>query len=244
MIDTKTPDPLREQQQQALERAKALAEAGDPTGMMKALAESLVMDRLADRLQRRWRSVALHPDQAQYFVGEAVDALYTAIRKGQKILNVGAFIFKVADRKAYDHHQDRRRERPVDPERLGQTLRDHRNTDPDNHPQGNSILSPEERRRRALAIARAKLPQLGQHNVQAVMTYVLDAIEQEREDVPYREIADALGLTIDTAKKSLGRGLQRLARIAREEGLASQDFIIPQFMGEDKEDTGEANPDE
>lgn len=226
-----------DEQRAALLRAKASAEAGDPIGMMTAFSESFMLDRLSDLLEARWTSTPLDSDTAQYFVGEAVDAFYQEVRNGRKVLDVAAFVFKVADRKASANHADRLRERSVDPEFLGRTVIDS-HQDHSASLSGSSEPPREQKRLMALSIARSKLSQLGQQNVQAVMTYILDAIEAGREDVPSREVADALGLSYETTKKSLQRGLQKLTKIVRESGLTDRTLNIPEFL-DDEDDPQE-----
>lgn len=96
----------------------------------------------------------------------------------------------------------------------------------------------EEMRARAIAITRGLLPRLGQRNVQSVMEYVLEVIEAEPEriEIPNDELADALGLTVDVAKKSKSRGFQRLERIVKEEGLAEEGFSFSELVPIDPED--------
>ncbi len=211
----------------AFAEAKESAKRGDPVGMLTALATSLALDRMAQTLEKKWRSSSLDYDQAQLLVGQAVDEFYDAVRSGRAVMDVPGFIYKAAWNHAHDRWQKLRRERVTDPTVMSQAIESSEHEDP---PSGPWSLPPEERRRRALAIARSQLSQLGQHNIQRVLGYLFDAIEQGREEVPHREIADTFGLSVDTVKKSIERGFQRLTKIAREKGLADEDFQLPGFV--------------
>jgi DNA-directed RNA polymerase specialized sigma24 family protein len=178
--------------------------------MLIALHESKVLDGLVRRLGARWRT--LHETDLDYIVGGAVDVFYQTVSGGKDIKNVVAFLWKVCWRRACDLHEARSRE-------SADGLNDVE-TPAEEVPDDKASATRDKRRRQAVAIARSLLPRLGQQNVQAVMSYVLDAVEAKREDVPNQEIADALGISLVTVKNSLSRAFRRLERIAREEGLA------------------------
>ncbi len=81
-------------------------------------------------------------------------------------------------------------------------------------------------RKGAVATARRLLPKLGQQNVQDVMRCLIDAVEAGEQDLPHRVVADALGLNQGTVRVLMKRGLDRLARAARAEGLVRADFEL------------------
>ncbi|SRR6266571_434026 len=210
----------------ALRQATEAVAAGDPRGMLEHLYSSYFLDGLARGIQRRWPS--LSRDDTEFVIAQAVDALYRSVSDGKKILNLSAFLWKVADRKANDFYERRLRERAVDPEEL-QRLSD-QDTSSRGPFEGDTGPDPEEdydkHRAEAIRIARGLLPRLGQQNVQAVLAYLLDALEAGVMDVQNQEIADALAISIETVRTSLSRGFARLTRIAREEGLVRSDVEL------------------
>jgi DNA-directed RNA polymerase specialized sigma24 family protein len=210
------------QQDEDLARAREAAVSGDPLGMLEAIYRSSYLDGLKRAMERKWPSIP--PPDVDYVVAQAVDALYAEVHKGGKVLNLTAFLWKVADRKAFDYDQMRQNERTTSPDELERIVNE---TEVATRPihdapdceADKEVMEYEEKRTKAIALARQLLPRLGQQNIQAVMSYVIDCVEARREDVPQREIAEALGLTVDTVKTSLWRGFQRLDREARKEGI-------------------------
>jgi DNA-directed RNA polymerase specialized sigma24 family protein len=227
MKDKRIPQ-LREKQDQALLEAKNAAASCDPRGMVEALYRSFVLDGLIRLLRNKWPSLY---DEVEFILAEAVDVLYQAISRGEKILNIPGFLYKVCDRKAYDHA--RHAEESFDPDNPKHAAPSSSSPteqpilqEEEGHDGHSEELDREEKRHRAVAIARKLIPRLGQQSVQSVMTYVIDAVEAGREDLPDREVADALGLSLDTVRQSKSRGFRRLARIAHEERLAVRDIAL------------------
>jgi len=204
---------LWRQQDEALRRAKEAAESGDPQSMVAALYQSSALDGLIRRIGQKWPTLTLH-NEVDFVIAQAIDTLYLEVMQGRQISSIVGFLWKVADRKAYDCHMTWQYEEPLDPEIA------YDDTD-------NRIREREEKRVRAIAIARSLLPRLGQQHLQDVMSYLLEAVEAGYEDVSNSEIADALGLTPDTVRQSLSRGFRRLQRIAREEGIIDRDLDLP-----------------
>ena len=98
----------------------------------------------------------------------------------------------------------------------------------------------EEKRAMAVRMTRKLLPRLGQQNVQAVMAYVIDAVDAGRWDVPNQEIMEAVGLSNDTVRTSLSRGFRRLSRLAQEEGLA-EELLVEANIVQPQEEEEEYN---
>lgn len=208
------------EQEEALRRARQAAADCDPAGMLEWLHRGFILDGLKRRLADTWKS--LPPSDADFALALAVDTLYDKIRTGEKVSSPVAFLWTVAQRRAYDLWAKRRRESPTGAEELdalpaGEGSRVW--SDPPDPPDP-------ELQRRALAEAWRLLPRLGQQNVQRVMEMVLDAIEKGVENLPNAEISEALGLTEVTVRKCKSRGFERLQRLAREEGLTASDFDV------------------
>lgn len=217
-LDGHSAHITKEQQQELLAKAKEAATSGDAGTMLGALYQSGILDGLTRQIASKWRSLSL--DEIGDIVAEAVDILYVAIRSGKKVLNLVAYLWKTSDHKACDYH------------RLGQHQRFVTSDDLERIPDQSSELEDdldistkkqdwEEKRPRVIAIVRSLLPRLGQHNVQKVMTYILDALEANCMDISNAEIAEVLGLSLDVVRQSKHRGFQRLERIVREESLAT-----------------------
>ncbi len=144
-----------------------------------------------------------------------------------------AFLWKVSDRKANDYYQARQREKALvdDLKHNATAIGSFENPD-----QEEPVEEMEWDEKRAQAITRARdlLPKLGQKNIQDVMSLVIDAVEAGREDLPSREIAEALGLQPATVRTLKMRGFERLARVAREEGLVGQEFDFANLESEEE----------
>lgn len=189
-----------------LAAAQVAARGGDAPEMLRSLFTTPVVDGLARRLAARWprtpRSVI---DTA---VGAAIDTLFEEIRDGGRVRSVIAFLWKVAECRIHDFRRSTgASEAILSPEEIAAIAR----PEPDDHVHG---LRPA-----AIEIARRLLPRLGQGQIIAVMTFVIDAVAAERHDLPAEEIADALGISASAARSLMSRGFQRLERLARAEGL-------------------------
>lgn len=226
--DDSTIDLTR--QEEAVLRAGKAAQAGDALGLVAALSEARALDGLARRLRRQWPG--LQATDVEAVVALAVDDLQATVASGEKVGNVMGWLFKVSHRKAS------RVVRPEDPlDQRGIDLlaaerwRSWSRTESD---QDDLV---ERRRAEAIRVARGLMPRLGQKNVQDVTTYLIDAVEAGRADLPHREVAEALGLSEGTVRVSMKRGLDRLARIARAEGLVHEDFSLVLGGDGDEEET-------
>ena len=218
MSDSAASQPGHEQAE-ALARAHESAARSDAVGMLRALDESCLLDGIVRYLSNRWQSV--HVDDLEFIVGEAVDAFYSTVKSGTRVRHVAAWLSKAAFRMTYNFHAARK-EVP--------------NADLSNYEDYRSdstiIADHDARRKNALQFARRMLPTLGEDNVQRVIEYLLDAVEAGREDLPAQEIADAMGVTSNTVRTWMSRGLRRLTRRARDEGLTRADFDVPEAKGE------------
>lgn len=208
-------------QEELIKKAKEAASAGDPEGMVEALYVSHAIDGLVRRIHGRWP--ILGQQGAEDAVSAAMVTLYKSMRKGEKVFNPVAFLWKVADRRANDTWKATRRHSHIESWELVAAKTNGDFISPQNvESEPVDTIIDTERRAKAIGIARLLLPRLGQQNIQAVMSYVIDAVEAGRWDVPNQEIQEALGLSNDTVRTSLSRGFRRLRRLAQEQGLAEE----------------------
>lgn len=204
MADTSDSDGPNQRVHLA-EAQRATAE-GNPLAMVEALYASGFLDGLVRKIQRGWPGV-----DADVAVADAVEALYNDVADGERVLSVGAFLFKVASFKASD--EARKRERADEVSRSAAELDVPPEAQPE--PQGER----DARRAKALQLARSLLPEIGTGNVLRVMSHVFDGVAKRREDLPENEIAEALGLKKATVHVLLHRGFERLERLARKKGF-------------------------
>ena len=218
------------EEDKALQDAERAATAGDARAMAVALHNSYALDGLKRRLHQYFPY--LKPDQVDGVISESVDSLYQAITRGEHISNLMGYIWKVCARIGSKVNYMNSIVRATDADLLvahsdvntaRQYAQEHDDDDPD-----------EQRRTRALALALARslLPEIGHVNAQAVMTYLIDAVEAGREDVPSTEIADALGLTSENVRQLRYRGFVRLERAARVRGIVPDGLNIPMEDGD------------
>lgn len=205
-------NPSDADRRKALQDAKEAAVAGEPTRMLDCLFASFALDGLSRRLRDKWGFLKVDQDACNDVVAESVDCLYHEIRQGRKVSEVVSWLWKVANRLASNRERKRTQENSNQQDNLeGVVEPDRTMSDPE--------VDWDQRRRRAIAEARKLLPKLGQENLQAVMSYILDAIQAGANDVSNTEISEALGLSANTVAQCKLRGFDRLKRVAREADL-------------------------
>lgn len=232
MAEGPTGPTPRQRQEAALRRAKEQARGGDAVAMVEALHESRALDGLASQLRRSCSGLsATDIDQA---IAAAVYAVYAAVSRGHVVHDLMAWLVKVCYRNAWrtlkaltDRHSMKPVVEPWAPV-LDRTAASRSGAD-----DGQGDDPAERRREEAIVIARRLLPRLGQQNVQDVMRCLVDAVEAGEQDLPHRVVAEALGLNEGTVRVLMMRGLERLGRIARNEGLVRGDFELVKLDGEE-----------
>lgn len=207
--------PTASEQDAQLEAAKQAAASGQPVQMLEFLYKSRALDGLVRRLQSKWSRLA--PSDIDMAVARAVDAAYDFLKSGKTVPRLVGFLWKAADRRAFDYTRLLRGQMPTDPAIVA-NVSDPNAVIPGEEPD-DSELKRDAMIKRAVQIARKLLPKLGQETMRRVMSLVIDAAEQGLEDLPNSHIADVLGLSVDAVKTSKSRGLERLKRLAKEEGL-------------------------
>jgi hypothetical protein len=233
--------PTAEEQEALLREANRAASAGDPVAMVHALYNSYALDGIARYIRLKWESIPL--DETRFIIASALDVLFAAVQRGEKVRNIIAYLYKVSDNKAHQYHDAKKRE---------QNLADHLEyTLPKSQPPyelcdpesqlGEVQLDWEEKRARAIGIARELIPQPGQENVRNVMTLIIDAVAAGREDISNQEISDILGLPLPTVRTLRHRGFKRLTRIAQDMNLvvADLDIVSPASEHEEHEEETE-----
>lgn len=231
------PTP-RQRQEAALRRAKEKARGGDPVAMVEALHESRALDGLASRLGRSWPG--LSATDVDRVIAAAVDAAYATVSRGRAVHDLMPWLVKVCHRIAW-----RTVEAMTDPHSMKAVVEDWDPAAIDRvagggdgaHDNEEEDLA-ERRRKEAIAIARRLLPRLGQQNVQDVMRCLVDAVEAGEQDLPHRVVAETLGLNEGTVRVLMMRGLDRLGRVARAEGLVRGDFELVKLDEEEPSKDG------
>lgn len=212
-----------ELQRAALERATEAAKKKDPVEFLSAVAESHFIDGATGRLQSQYPG--LDPDSLHEVISGAIDQFYEEVSAGGVVRRPVTWLWKSIKGRAFDLiYRTWAEEVPTDPSHLSTATETVRPSSIlDEVLEGVEVDEddvPEERiRALALQVARRLLPQLGQQNVQAVMAYLFEAVEQGVEDVTNEEIGEALGLELDTVRYSKSRGWKRLERIVRDQGI-------------------------
>jgi DNA-directed RNA polymerase specialized sigma24 family protein len=233
--DEASPD--LSEQRRLLKKAAEAGAAGNEAGMLAALVASGLLAGLKRRLvaRARERGNYLQPDDVDFALTQATTTLYENLRDGKYITHVGAFLLKVADCRVVDWFRDACE--LTDPASIAghpvnddKTILDKLIAEENEQEDVDSLA----KRRHAFQLARKLLPQLGQTNVQDVMAYVLEATENGAECITDSDIADALGITPETAKKSRQRGFARLSRIVKENRY---DELIVDYLREQENRT-------
>lgn len=81
--------------------AKAAAAEGRPDDMLQALGASMFLDGLVRMHRKRWGQ-RLPASEIEDCIAESVDAAYDGIRAGKPVHDLGAWLWKVADKAAQD----------------------------------------------------------------------------------------------------------------------------------------------
>jgi len=206
--------------------------------MVEALHESRALDGLASRLHRSWPG--LSATDVDRIIAAAVDAAYASVSRGRVVHELMPWLVKVCHRLAW-----RTVEAVTDPHSMKAVVEDWDPAAIDRVAEGGGRAHDddeedvaERRRKEAIAIARRLLPQLGQQNVQDVMRCLVDAVEAGEQDLPHRVVAEALGLNEGTVRVLMMRGLDRLGRLARAEGLVRGDFELVKLDEEEPSEAG------
>ena len=223
---TDLPDPEKIvliPQDVLMQEALQAAKDHRPDRMLEALAMSGFLDGLTRRLDAKWGQI--HRMDIEDCVAKAVDEAYDAISKGRQIRSLGGWLWKAANNKLHDLWKkdfEFRDSNFQDFEGIAST--------------GESSLTDEEcekrdklaqfRREEAIRLARRLLPRIGKGQVVSVMELVIDAVEQGVPDLTTTDIGDTLGISVDAARTLLRRGLERLNRAAREEGITLPEDIV------------------
>ncbi len=238
MAEGATEPTPRQRQEAALRRAKEHARGGDPVAMVEALHESRALDGLALRLRRSWSG--LSATDVDRVIAASADAVYAAVSRGQVVRDLMPWLVKVCHRLAW-----RAMEAATDPHSMKAVVEGWEPAAFDSvadgggraHDDGDEDVA-DRRRKEAIAIARRLLPQLGQQNVQDVMRCLVDVVEAGEPDLPHRVVAEALGLNEGTVRVLMMRGLDRLGRVARAEGLVREDFELVKLDEEQASEDG------
>ena len=198
-----------------LKRAAACAKAGDPVGMITALAEQRALDGFQRAFAHRYSKL---PDTAiEEAIAGALDKAYAEIQGGKKITSLGSWLWKVIENDLNDAWITEYKNREVYDETKHSDLVEGGATD---GPKEQDVGIDRERLRvEAVRLAREMIPTLGQANLVRVMTVLVDAIEAGIDDLPHATIAEALDLRPDTVRVLVFRGLERMARAAEARGL-------------------------
>lgn len=214
-------------QKTLVNEAKSSAQKGDAKGMLKAFAESRVLDGIRRRLDFNW-SESIHEMDRDQIIGDTVDAFYDAIQKGTSINDVSAWLSKAASNMAVEFFNVRERHSGLEGDAI--QARD------EHEPREISQRERNARRRRCLEIARGLLPQISvSENVRKVMDFIFDAVEQGVQDLQPIEVARALGLKETSIREWISRGFERLTSRAKEAGYTREEYELIRIEIEDAE---------
>lgn len=202
-----------------LAQAQAAARRGDAAGMIEALMASGFLDGLVRKIEFAYSG--LDRSDVEDAVAAAAGDAFDAIRSGRAVTQIGGFLNRAATNRAID-----RWERDYVPRRSVDNLAEGSTDDGlDDEERSRADALADHRRDEAIRLARRLLPKVGQGQVLDVMTMVIDAVAARDTDFSPEVVADVLGITQDSARKLMSRGLDRLRRAAIAEGIELPDEI-------------------
>ena len=198
-----------------LERARQAVNRGDIVETLRALTASRYLDGLTRRLQKKWGR-SLPWTEVDGCIAQAVDAVCAAVFHGRIIRNLGAWLWKSADKIADDKWRfDYDRRAAFDDD----TVPDTPDTEETDREREERHEIEESQRREAIRLARELLPQIGGGQILDVMELVIDAAEDRLPDLPASSIAEALDISKNAARTLVSRGMKRLRRLAEQKGV-------------------------
>ncbi len=153
----------------------------------------VLFDQFRNRLLRYVLSIGVHARDGEDIIQEVFLSLFRHLRLGKSRANLRGWIFRVAHNLALKHRNSKARQQADWDSRLAESQ-----LDPATNPE--EQFSDSERQRKLLAIVRA-LPDQDQW-----------CLYMRAEGLRYREIADALGMSLGSVSNSLARSIARLAR--------------------------------
>jgi DNA-directed RNA polymerase specialized sigma24 family protein len=221
-----------------LEVARDAAAAGDFAGMMNAILDSHFVDGLYRYLQKDWSQ--FDDGDAAELVGEALDAFYERAKSGTKIWKPRSYLFLTLQKLAIDEHE--RRQRPAELNEVTDA-EGSRRADEDKEILINTVPR-QDRVNAAIRLARQLVPGVGERVLQQVCEFYIDAVAKGLPCVEDETLADALGLSVDTARRLKNRALQRLRREARRFGIRITDVFGADIFKERAEVVREINGSE
>ncbi|MFC1678650.1 RNA polymerase sigma factor [Elusimicrobiota bacterium] len=237
-------------QKDLLQKAYEAAASGKADETVEALFSSRAVDGLVRQLHYRW--INLSETDVRFAVAQGIEVLLADIRGGKKILDLMSYLYKVAHRKAIDIYRARTRlarrhglDQNGDPVHTDSEDTADRSADP-----LEILTAPapdsdgEERRKVVLAAARRLLPRVGEGNILSIGEYILDSIAEGYKDLSYRQVADAVGLSVSTVRVLVSRFWERMEREAKREGWVGKDFTALSLLLEEPDLDDEGEDDE
>lgn len=155
-----------------------------------------LFDRFRDPLLRYLWHFGLSLPDGEEVIQEVFLSLYRHLKSGKSRANLPGWVFRVAHNLALKHRSRSRREMVVDAQSLANDLA----VDPGPNPEG-AVLA-RSYRARVLAVVEA-LPELDRR-----------CLSLRAEGLRYREIAEALNISLGAVSMSVARSLARIARAA------------------------------
>lgn len=189
----------------------------DPLLYLKGLYQSGFLVGAKRTLERTWR---LDPSSSDDILTTATQKMYEILSSGRRILYPARYLYKVILTTATDHYRSSKKDLHFD-DSIGYNLKPpfiDELKDEEVVDEEALTIDPDELKRQGIEVARSLLPRIGKETVQAVMSYIIDAIEAGVEDIPSREIGEALGLLESSVRKWRQRGFDRLKREAIKDG--------------------------
>jgi RNA polymerase sigma-70 factor (ECF subfamily) len=171
------------------------ADAGSQVASSLEIEVVELFEELRDRLLRYLLVLGLSVHDGEEIIQESFLLLFQHLRQGKSRQNLRGWIFRVARNLALKQRaaNQLRLRRMVD---LDESFPEHIDANPNPEEQARS----RQRQKRLLAVVRA-LPEQDQ-----------SCLSMRAEGLRYREIAEALGISLGSVAASLARSLERLGR--------------------------------
>lgn len=218
-------------QRSLLVEAKVAGTKGDDRLMVKNLVESRLLAGLHHRLAAKISARSgrrCDEDDVDDALDLAVTNLFSTLSMGWRVSDIGAFLYRAAERRAVDLHRRRRETSISDPSTLtakagadDSILDKLAREDDQMFAVGDPDAGAAARRKSGLKIVRRLLPEMKLARSQQVIEYILDAMADGVEDISDEKIGEALGITTEAVRKARERGFARLKKLAIKHGYST-----------------------
>jgi hypothetical protein len=238
------------------EKVRRAAALRDPVGMLQAMAEHGLVERLERKVERKYDR--LDAEDARWIVATSVESLYerlaaeeearangrSARKDGREVKNASNWLYKTVENKAQDLSDHLLHRVSLDDwDEEGEEFNPLETEEQRDRRREEAAAALATRRRKLFEVAKGLVPRIPGFRARQVMSLIFEAWEKGVVDLTNEEIAARLGIKKNTAAQAKCRGRDALIALAKEERLTGFDVSMSDLELTDDEEALAA-PDE